>query len=399
MKPKRLPKLFIGLMSGTSADAIDAALVEIGQPIAFRHVKVLDHHQRPWPARLRRKLHSVMEPASCSAGQIAILDMLTAREFAAAALELLSHCRIPAERITAIGTHGQTIAHMPPEKKGRTGATLQIGSVPVIATLTGICTVGNFRPADMAMGGQGAPLVPAVDAILFADSKLCRSIHNIGGISNLTWLPPKKRGKESTAIAFDTGPGNCLIDSLAQNLLNRTCDRDGRIARSGHVNATILDRLLRNPYLRRRPPKSTGRELFGAVLAEELIRLYPRARPQELIATATELTAYTIADAYRRLVPSVPDEIIFCGGGVNNIYLMERITHHLDFGTSGRPNIQTMEAFGIRNAAREAMCFAVLAAMTLDGIPGNLPSCTGAQRRVVLGTTSRSHPDPSHRYG
>ncbi len=385
MKKDKGSELFIGLMSGTSADAIDAALVEIPHTLRVENIKLIAHHQRRWPSTLRRKLLSAMAPAPCSADQIAILDMLTAQQFAAAAMELLTLARIPASRITAIGSHGQTIAHVPP-RRGRSGATLQIGNVSVISTLTGITTVGDFRPADMAVGGQGAPLVPAVDAILFTHPQRPRSVHNIGGISNLTWLPAANVAKSCESIAFDTGPGNCLLDSLAQKLFKLPCDRNGNIARRGVVIEDVLFRLLRHAYFKKRPPKSTGREIFGAVLADEIRHRHPRAKPEDLLATATEFTAITIADAYRLFLPSLPDDIIFCGGGIRNIYLMERIAHHL--GKLGIPAIHDVETFGIANAAREALSFAVLAAMTLRQIPGNLPSCTGAVRGVILGTIS-----------
>ncbi len=385
MKKDKGSEFFIGLMSGTSADAIDAALVEIGDTLQVDNIKLVAHHQHRWPPALRRKLLSSMAPAPCSADQIAVLDMLTAKQFAAAAMDLLAMAHIPAGRITAIGSHGQTIAHVPP-RRGTCGATLQIGNVSVISTLTGITTVGDFRPADMAVGGQGAPLVPAVDAILFTHPQRTRSVHNVGGISNLTWLPAAPIGKSFETIAFDTGPGNCLLDSLAQKLFNLSCDRNGDIARRGGVMEDVLAGLLRHAYFKKRPPKSTGREIFGAALADEMRRRHPRAKPEDLLATAAEFSAVTIADAYRLFLPSLPDDIIFCGGGIRNTYLMERIAYHL--GKIGSPAIRNVEAFGMTNAAREAMSFAVLAAMTLRKIPGNLPSCTGADRGVILGTVS-----------
>jgi anhydro-N-acetylmuramic acid kinase len=385
MRKQTAGDLIIGLMSGTSADAIDAALVEVGYPADIKHIRILAHHRRPWPTALRTELLAAMAPATCSADQIAVLDMRVAKEFAAAAVQLLRKCRCRPERITAIGSHGQTIAHVPPVDR-QTGATLQIGDVSVIATLTGVPTVGDFRPADMAMGGQGAPLVPAVDALLFADPVRRRSVHNIGGISNLTWLPKAPAGRRFKPIAFDTGPGNCLIDSLAQRLFGIPCDLGGRIASSGTIDRDLLNELLQNSYFRRRPPKSTGREIFGDQLARRWIDRKNRPPANALLATATELRAITIASAYRDLVPKMPEEIIFCGGGVNNLHLMERIRHHLN--EFSRPTLRTMEYFGIANAAREAMCFAVLAAMTLRGIPGNLPSCTGASKPVILGVMS-----------
>lgn len=385
MRRKAPADLIIGLMSGTSVDAIDAALVEIGHPLDVSNVKILAHHRHPWPATLRRDILAAMAPANCSADRIALLDMHVAREFAAAAGELLRKSRRDSRQITAIGSHGQTIAHVPPSGKG-VGSTMQIGNVSVIAALTGIATVGDFRPADMAFGGQGAPLVPTVDALLFTDASRTRCVHNIGGISNLTWLPAMKRRPRSAPIAFDTGPGNCLIDSLAERLFHMPRDSGGRMAAAGKVDEQLLARLMRNDYFRRRPPKSTGREIFGAALADELVTRTDRPPPNTLLATATEFTARTIADAYRKFLPAMPEEIIFCGGGVENKHLMARIGHHLNLFS--RPVIRTMESFGIPNASREAMCFAVLAAMTLRSMPGNLPSCTGASQATILGVIS-----------
>lgn len=392
MRKQTAGDLIIGLMSGTSADAIDAALVEIGHPADIKHIKILAHHRRRWPKVLRMELLSAMAPATCSADQIAVLDMRVAREFAAAVAQLLKKSRCPPERIAAIGSHGQTIAHVPPRGR-QTGATLQIGDVSVIATLTGIPTVGGFRPADMAMNGQGAPLVPTVDALLFSDPVHTRSVHNIGGISNLTWLPKAPARRRFKPIGFDTGPGNCLIDSLAQRLFGIPCDLGGRIAASGTIDSDLLNELRQHSYFQCRPPKSTGREIFGDQLARELIERKNRPPGNVLLSTATELTAITIAAAYRDLLPKMPEEIIFCGGGVNNPHLMERIRHHLN--EFSRPTLRTMESFGIANAAREAMCFAVLAAMTLRGMPGNLPSCTGASKPVILGVMS----DPRRQLG
>ena len=392
MRSKKPPDLIIGLMSGTSVDAIDAALVEIGSPIDVSSVRILAHHRHPWPGKLRQEILSVMAPAPCSADRIALLDMRVAREFASAAENLLQNSGYRARQITAIGSHGQTIAHVPPLGR-RIGSTLQIGDVSVIAALAGIATVGDFRPADMAFGGQGAPLVPAVDALLFAYPERTRCVHNIGGISNLTWLPAKSRRRQLPPMAFDTGPGNCLIDSLAQRLFQIPCDLGGRIASTGRIDETLLARLMQNRYFQRQPPKSTGREMFGAALADQLLARADRPSSIDLLATATEFTARTIADAYRKLLPTVPDEIIFCGGGVENKFLMARISHHLNM--FARPELRTMESFGITNAAREAMCFAVLAAMTLRGMAGNLPSCTGASQAAILGVIS----DPRRRNG
>lgn len=386
INPAATTQTFIGLMSGTSADAVDAALIEVRGQLAPENIQYIGHHRLRWPPKLRAAILAAMAPARVSAADVAMLNVRIAQQFARAAITLLTVLKRPAAGITAIGSHGQTIAHQPPQAN-RPGATLQLGDVSVIATLTGITTVGNFRPADMALGGQGAPLVPAVDQLLFSHRRRCRSVHNIGGISNLTFIPALRDRDSARLIAFDTGPGNCLMDSLAQRLLGQPCDRSGRLAAAGAVDHKLLARLLRHPYFRQVPPKSTGREIFGMPLAQRLIAEYPVAS-KSLFATAAELTAISIARAYQNFLPQPPDEIIFCGGGVNNPFLMSRIEHHLRLFCAA--DIGSIADYGMANPAREAICFALLAAMTLRHLPGNIPSCTGAARPAILGVVS--HP-------
>lgn len=381
--------LYIGLMSGTSVDGIDAALVRLRGGADTLTARVLVHHERPWPTALRRRLLAVMAPATVPTAEICELNMLTAREFAEAGNALLHKAGVERSKIIAIGSHGQTICHLPASQDRKYGSTLQIVDPSVIATLTGITTVGNFRPADMAVAGQGAPLVPLVDKLLLTDARRVRCIQNLGGIANVTYLPP--RGVKDEVIAFDSGPGNMLIDALI-NLTSggkQKYDRGGDLARTGQIHVPMLRKLAKLPYFQWPPPKSTGRELFGEPLARVLLKQYRNVSCQDLLATATELTAWSIAESYRRYLPQVPQETFLCGGGADNGFLVTRIRAYL--GVLGCHAVRNIVELGIINKAKESLAFAVLAALTLHNIPGNLPGATGAELPVVLGTIAPGH--------
>jgi anhydro-N-acetylmuramic acid kinase len=384
-------RLIIGLMSGTSVDGIDAALVRIATPTPGCYtLKVLHHLEHAWPAELRKRLLAVMAPASTSTQELCELNALVAHEFANAVEKILEKTRTPRKKIVALGSHGQTICHLPPGKskienrKSKIASTFQIGDPSILATLTGITTVGNFRPADMALGGQGAPLVPWTDAALLTHPTKTRCIQNIGGIANVTYLPPKSR----RVLAFDTGPGNMLIDailSLATDGRQRF-DRNGKIAAKGVLEPNLFRTLQAHPYFSTRPPKSTGRELFGQQFARMLLdnQRTRHGKFENLIHTVTRLTAWSIADAYEKFLPALPDELILCGGGVDNSTLVKLLKE--EFGTRAKsPTISRIDDHGIPNKAKEAASFALLAAATLDGIPTNLPSVTGAARPTILG--------------
>ena len=394
-------RLIMGLMSGTSVDGIDAALVRVGRERGRYRVRVLAHVEHAWPRALRERLLAVMAPAAARTEEICALNFLVAREFAAAVEDLLKATRVGRGRIAAVASHGQTICHLPPEgakkqeAESRTqedgrgiGATLQIGDVSVLATLTGMRVVGNFRAADMAVGGQGAPLVPFADALLLADAKVARCVQNIGGIGNVTYLPAV-RGSWSAAglrnvIAFDTGPGNMLLDAVVRLVTDgrQSFDNGGHLAAAGALEHVLFQRLQRHPYFAARPPKSTGREMFGAAFAQTLVRQMEnrKSKIENLLHTLTRLTAWSIGDAYRRFLPALPDEVILCGGGAENPVLVRMIGEEL-----GPLRLRRIDEYGIPNKAKEAASFALLGAATLDGLAGNLPSVTGARRAVVLG--------------
>lgn len=377
-------KLYVGLMSGTSADGIDAVVVELSGSGRGLRANLLAHvHQDFTPAFRRRVL------AACLHGTVAEiceLNFVLGEHFARAALAAIRRAGLKPSQITAIGSHGQTVHHLP---NAKTRSTLQIGEPSVIAERTGITTVADFRVRDVAVGGQGAPLVPYADWALFTDSARPRIIQNIGGIGNLTFLPPRAELKD--LIAFDTGPGNMVMDAVVTNLSHGklTFDRDGRWAAQGKVSEKLLKECLRHPFLRRRPPKTTGREEFGDLFVRRFLGQAKRLRLREadIVATATALTAGAIADAYRRFVfPRIKRtllprlQIVLGGGGARNLTLVRMLEVQVGVG-----ELCVHEDFGIDSSAKEPLAFAILAQATLSGQPGNVPSATGARRAVVLG--------------
>lgn len=378
----------IALMSGTSVDSIDGVLVEIGGDLPDVAVKVLHISQREWPSALRSRLLGVMAPATAATAEMCELNILVAREFAALANEVADSGPVRRDQIAAIASHGQTICHLPPGLDRAIGSTLQIGDVSAIAQIAGLPTIGNFRTADMAVGGQGAPLVPFADRILLSDAARFRCIQNIGGIANVTFLPPRS-APDSPVIAFDTGPGNMLLDALASIASKgaKSFDDKGQRAASGKVDAALLAKLQTHHFFSKAPPKSTGREDFGRQLALRLTDENPAMPPENLLATAAELTAWSVADAYRRFLPRFPDDVILCGGGIYNDDLVGRINRHLF--PAGNAGVQFVDSFGIPNKAREAVCFAILGWAWLRNFPGNLPEVTGAARPVLCGQYAR----------
>ena len=347
-----------GLISGTSVDGIDVAVVDIGDGI-----HVVATATVPYPPEVRDAILSVSNAATHT-GTIARLNFLLGELFA----EAVQKSGVPLETIQLIGSHGQTIFHEgePMEFCGRRiASTMQIGEGAVIAERTGIETIADFRPSDMAAGGKGAPLVPFLDFELFRHSERARIALNIGGIANITVIPAD--AKPEQVIAFDTGPGNMVMDALAPPF-----DRDGEQASAGRVRAVLLDRLLADPYYTREPPKSCGREQYGAEFVRET---------GIDIATATELTARTIALAIDRYPDTV--DVIVSGGGAHNGYLMERLSSLV------RARVTTTAEFGIGVDSKEAILFALLAYQTYHGRAGNVPSATGARKPMILGKISR----------
>lgn len=359
--------LYIGLMSGTSADGIDAALVELTD-----RPRLLHSHSEPYPEALRRDLLDLADNQTpIPLSELGRLDHRVGTCFAEAVQRLLQEAGVAAAEVTAIGSHGQTVAHFP---DGEHPFSLQIGDPSVIAERTGILTVADFRRADLAAGGQGAPLAPAFHAAVLRDPQHPRAVVNIGGMANVTLLP----GGTGEAVGFDTGPGNALMDAWIQSRRGGRFDREGRWAASGTVHPGLLAALLEDDYFHRPPPKSTGREYFN------LGWLQPHLEGREVAdedvqATLAQLTVESIARAVRMHLPAA-SRLIVCGGGVHNAHLLERLTQAL----APVPVVSSAE-YGVDPDWVEAMAFAWLAARRLEGQPGNLPSVTGARHPALLG--------------
>jgi anhydro-N-acetylmuramic acid kinase len=363
--------LYIGLMSGTSMDAIDAALVEFDD----HHCEIRATLSAQYPRKLRSALLKASRtPAECTIDVIGNLDNWIGECFRDAALALLQENGIASGEIAAIGSHGQTLRHQPHAKRP---FTLQIGDPNIIATGTGITTVADFRRADVVLGGEGAPLTPAFHQWLFADPNVNRAILNIGGIANVTLL----LASSPIVTGFDTGPGNTLLDSMARRNLDKAYDKDGAWAAGGTVSEELLQVMLSDKYFELPPPKSTGFEYFNAGWLNSNISSLGKAAPAaiDVQATLAELSARTIATAILENAPEV-NEVLVCGGGVHNTDLLERLTTYLAGST-----VASTESYGLHPDWVEATAFAWLAKRRLEGKPGNLPEVTGASRPELLG--------------
>ena len=370
-----------GLMSGTSADGVDVAVIDIDAD----KVKVLAFDTFPYSQELRRNVLQLCSEQSSAVADVCHFNFVLGEVFAESVIKLCKSSKISLDSIDLIGSHGQTIYHNP---KGRRfgnktiRSTLQISEPSIIAQRTGITTVADFRPRDMAAGGQGAPLVPFADYFLFRDKRCNRAIQNIGGIANVTYLPANCQPDD--IIAFDTGPGNMLIDAIVSILSKgrQNYDKGGKLAAKGAVDNTILNNMLKHPFFKKRPPKSTGREEFGQQYCEAFYRkVAKKALPYEnIVATVTAFTAVSIAQAYRRFLPQMPDEIVLAGGGAHNTTLVKMLRQQL-----GESKIMLSDDFGIDCDAREAISFAILAFATIRGITNNIPAATGAKQALILG--------------
>ncbi len=374
--------IVIGLMSGTSADGVDAAIVRLeGTPPALDW-EVLGHTHRPLTLELRAELFACFTPETGSVDRLCRLNFALGKLFGATVLDAVKEAGLSTNDIDLIGSHGQTLWHEPP--KDEMGSTLQLGEPAIIVEMTGIPVVSNFRARDMAVGGQGAPLVPLTDWLLLSHPTRVRCAQNIGGIANVTFLPATDGSDRDDVIAFDTGPGNMLIDEAARLATNGewNYDHDGELASQGRVDNLLLAEWLQEPYFQIKPPRTTGRELFGA---QRAARYWSQAvqhglEPNDIVATLTMFTARSIEHAYRTYLPSLPDEIIVSGGGAKNKTLMKMLAEQLQ-----SVPVKTSDEFGLGIEAKEAVAFAVLAYETWHKRPGNLPSATGASRAVILG--------------
>jgi anhydro-N-acetylmuramic acid kinase len=378
-----------GIMSGTSADGIDVAVVRIAPGRQRPKLTLLAHEGFRFPAALRRAVLAAMNATATSTAELARLNWRLGLAYAEAVEATLDRHAV---KLDLIGCHGQTLFHQarPAAYAGRRFAcTWQLGEPAAIATAIGVPVVSNFRPADMLAGGQGAPLVPLLDYVLFADPKRGRVLQNIGGIANLTAIPAA--AAPSQVIAFDNGPGNMVIDALAQQLFAKPFDRNGALAAEGAVLAPVLTAALRNPYFRLKPPRTAGREQFGREYAVKFLAACQKhsGRPEDALATATALTAESIAASYKLFVrakmkrPDVtPVDYIVSGGGARNHTLMDLLAQRLEpLGCE----LAASQDFGLPVEAKEAAAFALLAWQTWHRLPGNVPAATGAARPAILG--------------
>ncbi|MCA0455057.1 MAG: anhydro-N-acetylmuramic acid kinase [Chloroflexi bacterium] len=372
----------IGLMSGTSADAIDAALCEIqGEPPLLR-IRIVKAITYPYPEGFQARIWDACLPEKSRVDTVCQLNFDMGELFAAAANKVIADCGMPASEIDLIGSHGQTIWHMV-QPSGQVSATLQITEASIIAERTGITTISNFRPRDIAAGGQGAPLTGYADWLLLRHPTAWRAVQNVGGMGNVTFLPPLS-DTTNVPVAFDTGPGNALIDGAMTILTEgkQSYDHNGQLASTGKIDEDWLQTLMLHPYYELKPPKTTGRELFGAIMAQQLVN-EGRQRGLDnsgLVATITALTAASIADAYTRYAPAPVDEVIMGGGGARNPALIGLLQSLLPAA-----RVLTHEDIGLDSDNKEALVFALLAHETWHARPGNLPSLTGAKAPVVLG--------------
>jgi anhydro-N-acetylmuramic acid kinase len=379
-----------GVMSGTSADGINVALVRMSRRTGTAF-ELLGHAEYSYPKKVRAAVLAAMNAARASVADLARLNFLLGELYADAVLATQRQFR---ENADLVGCHGQTLYHQgePARFLGRrVAATWQTGEAAIIAARVGVPVISDFRPADVAAGGKGAPLVPFLDYRLFRDARVGRIVQNIGGIANLTAIPASAAARD--VVAFDTGPGNMVIDAVTAKLFGKPFDRGGRIAASGKVLDKIVDEMLRRDFFRKAPPKTAGREEFGREFARQFLRRCGRGRRQDAVATATALTAKSIADAVRRYLvkhsnsarKQVFHEMILSGGGAKNSTLVAMLTREI---APLRLRLRSSDEFGLPSAAKEAVAFAVLAHETWHRRASNVPSATGAKRAAVLGKIS-----------
>lgn len=369
--------IVLGMMSGTSADGIETVVVELEQMAgrAMPQWQLLYHASIPFADALREEILACVRADTGTVDRLCALNFDLGAAYADAALQTIRAAGLEPSQVALVGNHGQTVWHIPGH------STLQIGSPAVIAERTGITTISNFRARDIAAGGHGAPMVAFFDALFFTDATKTRALQNIGGIANVTYLPARA---PHNALAFDSGPGNLLMDDAAQRATRgaQTYDQDGAIAARGRVNENLLAELMQHPFLRQRPPKTTGREIFGAPYGAQMWQwaTAQQIAPDDIVATMTRFTAKSIADAYRAFLPTLPQEIIVSGGGAKNPTLLQMLAAEIPTA-----RLCTMDEFNIPAQSKEALAFAVLAYETWHGRAANVPAATGARHPVVLG--------------
>jgi anhydro-N-acetylmuramic acid kinase len=375
-----------GVMSGTSADGVDVAFVRLRGLGSYLHLELLGHHHLDYPKPLRQAVLAAMNANKTSVAELSRLNFRLGEFYADAVL--LAQKKTRTRLLDLVGCHGQTIYHQgeaAPYLGKKLSCTWQTGEGSVVAARLGVPVVSDFRPADMAAGGKGAPLVPFLDYAIFRDKDIGRIVQNVGGIANLTAISAGARPAE--IMAFDTGPGNMVIDQLMQKLFNQPYDKNGAVARKGAVIETVLEEALRAPFFRQKPPKTAGREEFGREYVQAFLRRCGRASKPDIIATATALSARSIAAAVERFV--LPEgeyrQFVVSGGGTKNETLMKVLKEKM---AAMGLRLRHTDDYGVPSQAKEAVAFALLAYQTWHRQPGNVPSATGAEKPVVLGKIS-----------
>ncbi|MBN2571460.1 MAG: anhydro-N-acetylmuramic acid kinase [Ignavibacteriales bacterium] len=382
---KKKKKIAIGIMSGTSLDGVDIALIEISGNSTNTKIKTIAFDEFPFPKNFNKYVLDNSQTPTSNVEDICRLNFLVARIYADAVKKFCKKINFNLSKVDFIGSHGQTIQHLPQKLKMfgfDSSSTLQIGCPSVLAKLTGVITIGDFRTGDIALGGQGAPLVPYFDYIMFHSKRKNRALLNIGGISNFTILN-KNYGQEKV-IAFDTGPGNMMIDTLMQKFFNKKYDKNGEVGLSGKLNPELFEALkIKDDYLEKKPPKSTGREYYGELFLNPLLKKFSKIKKEDWIDTITKFTAYGVYRNYEKFVKKETkiDELIVSGGGAKNLLLLIYLKEYFRKDVK----VEVIDNIGFPSDAKEAICFAVLANETICGNASNIPRVTGASKPTILG--------------
>lgn len=372
--------LIVGLMSGTSLDGIDAALIKVDGYGSKTKLEILETNELPFNSRMKEKLLQASNKDTSNVEQLCSLNFEISYLYAEAVKKVCNKANLPLSKLDLIGSHGQTLYHMPKGNDDLVRSTLQIGDASVLAYETNTMVISNFRSMDIAAGGEGAPLIPYIDYLLFHNEERGRVLQNIGGIGNVTVVPANSTLNK--IIAFDTGPGNMIIDAICKERLNVNFDKDGEIASRGVVNKDLIEKWLTHPFFRKQPPKSTGREDFGVQYANEILKENHSMSTEDIVATVTYLSACSIANAYKHFI--LPyyqiDEVLVSGGGANNKTMLQMLQELLP-----ELNVTTTYRLGISEDYKEAIGFALLANETYHKQYANVPSATGAREAVILG--------------
>lgn len=381
---KKNKKIVAGLISGTSVDGIDTAIVEIKNSALKTKIKLIAFDCYQYTPKLKQHILKNSNPTTARLDEIAKLNFILGEYFAEAVIKTCKKYNIAVQDLDLIGSHGQTIFHSPKASKifgKKIFATLQIADPSVIAKRTGIITVGDFRTGDIAVGGSGAPLVPYFDYVMFRSNSKNRALLNIGGIANITVIP--KNAIEEDIFAFDTGPGNMMIDYMMQKFFNKKYDKEGKVASNGKIVWDVLNFLMKHIYFIKEPPKSCGREGFGEDFIKTILQKFPHnINREDWITTFTEFTALSIFNAYKKFIKKKVkiDELIVSGGGVHNKYLLNSLRKYFSEIT-----VKTIDEYNISSDAKEAICFAFLANETIHGNCANVLNATGARKKTILG--------------